>query len=108
MPYFIGGEIPDRKRMSVQTPKSLHDRLELDVRVNTRVQGIDTTAKKVIARNETTDEIYDETYDELILAVGAEPFKPPIPGIDRPGLFSLRNLQDMDSIVAYLDKKESA
>lgn len=107
MPYFIGGEIPDRKRMSVQTPKSLHDRLELDVRVNTRVQGIDTTAKKVIARNETTDEIYEETYDELILAVGAEPFKPPIPGIDRPGLFSLRNLQDMDSIVAYLDKKES-
>jgi NADPH-dependent 2,4-dienoyl-CoA reductase/sulfur reductase-like enzyme/rhodanese-related sulfurtransferase len=105
MPYFIGGEIVDRKQMAVQTPKSLHDRLELDVRVNTRVQKIDTAAKKVEARNENTGETYDEIYDHLILAVGAEPFKPPIPGIDRPGLFSLRSLQDMDNIVAWMDKK---
>lgn len=105
MPYFIGGEIADRKKMAVQTPKSLHDRLELDVRVNTRVQNIDTSTKKVQARNESTGETYEEAYDHLILAVGAEPFKPPIPGIDRPGLFSLRSLQDMDNIVAWMDKK---
>jgi NADPH-dependent 2,4-dienoyl-CoA reductase/sulfur reductase-like enzyme/rhodanese-related sulfurtransferase len=105
MPYFIGGEIADRKKMAVQTPKSLHDRLELDVRVNTKVQKIDTTAKKVSARNESTGEVYEESYDHLILAVGAAPFKPPIPGIDRPGLFSLRSLQDMDHIVSWLDNK---
>eukprot|EP00980_Cylindrotheca_fusiformis_P018461 scaffold6103_cov116-Cylindrotheca_fusiformis.AAC.7 len=105
MPYFIGGEIADRNKMAVQTPKSLNDRLELDVRVNTRVQNIDTKQKQVEALNEATGETYKEGYDHLILAVGAEPFKPPIPGIDRPGLFSLRSLQDMDKIASWLDKK---
>lgn len=105
MPYFIGGEIKNRDEMAVQTPKTLHDKLELDVRVNTRVTKIDTEAKKILAHNEISDDTYEESYDQLILAVGTEPFKPPIPGIDRPGLFSLRNLQDMDAIVAWLDKK---
>jgi NADPH-dependent 2,4-dienoyl-CoA reductase/sulfur reductase-like enzyme/rhodanese-related sulfurtransferase len=105
MPYFIGGEISDRKTMSVQTPQTLHDRLDLDVRVNTRAFDIDTVGKTVRARNEQTGETYNETYDHLILAVGAAPFKPSIPGIDRPGLFSLRSLQDMDTIVQWIDKK---
>ena len=105
MPYFIGQEIQDRSVMAVQTPSSLHDRLELDVRVNTRVFSIDTEQQVVHARNETTGKEYTESYDHLILAVGASPIKPPIPGIDRPGLFSLRNLQDMDAIVAWIDQK---
>lgn len=103
MPYFIGGEITDRKQMAVQTPVSLHDRLNLDVRVNTRVIKIDKVAQKVEARNEETGEVYEESYDHLVLAVGAAPFKPPIPGIDRKGLFTLRNLQDMDAIVEWMD-----
>ena len=107
MPYFIGGEITDRSKMSVQTPKSLHDRLELEVRVNTRVVQIDKDNKKVTAKNEETGKLYEETFDHLILAVGASPFKPPIPGINRQGLFSLRNLQDMDSITQWLDKKSN-
>ena len=105
MPYFIGGEITDRSKMAVQTPQSLHDNLGLDVRVNTRVTKIDTERQSIIAYNEVQGEIYEEHYDHLILAVGAKPFKPPIPGIDRPGLFCLRNLRDMDSIVAWFDKK---
>ena len=107
MPYFIGGEITDRSKMSVQTPKSLHDRLELEVRVNTRVVQIDKDNKKVTAKNEETGKLHEETFDHLILAVGASPFKPPIPGINRQGLFSLRNLQDMDSITQWLDKKSN-
>jgi len=92
--------------MSVQTPQSLRARLNLDVRVNTRVTNIDTAAKSVTARNEATGEEEKISYDELVLAVGAEPFKPPIPGIDRPGNFALRNLQDMDSIVEWIDRKQ--
>ena len=107
MPYFIGGEIKDRAQMAVQTPESLHDRLNLDVRVNTRVIKIDKDNQKVEARNEQTGEVYEETYDHLILAVGAAPFKPPIPGIDRPGLFSLRNLQDMDAIVQWIERESN-
>ncbi|KAL7487887.1 hypothetical protein ACHAW6_013468 [Cyclotella cf. meneghiniana] len=104
MPYFIGGEITDRNQMSVQTPGSLRSRFNIDVRVNTRVVSINTEAKTVTAINETqaSPEKEDFTYDQLVLAVGSEPLKPPIPGINRPGLFVLRNLQDMDNIVAWL------
>jgi len=94
--------------MSVQTPQSLRARLNLDVRVNTRVVKIDTAKKNVTARDESTGAEAVISYDELVLAVGAEPFKPPIPGIDRPGNFALRNLQDMDSIVGWIDKKQKA
>jgi NADPH-dependent 2,4-dienoyl-CoA reductase/sulfur reductase-like enzyme/rhodanese-related sulfurtransferase len=106
MPYFIGGEIKDRHAMAVQTPESLYQTLNIDVRVNTRVHDINTTKKTVTAKNEVNGEIITADYDQLILAVGSEPFKPPIPGIDRPGLFALRNLVDMDHIYAWIDHHE--
>jgi len=102
MPYFIGGEIQDRGSMAVQTPGSLHDRLNIQVRVLQRVTGIDTTHKQLTVTNEAGDHtVYQESYDELILAVGASPLKPPIPGIERPGLFALRNLTDMVRTTAH-------
>ena len=108
MPYYIGGEISDRNKMAVQTPQSLYDRLNVHVRVNTRVTRINTAEQEVQVLDEEKDHFYNETYDELILAVGAEPMKPPIPGINRPGLFSLRNLEDMDRIVQWMEKKSTS
>lgn len=102
-PYFIGGEITNRNGMAVQTPASLKARLNLDVRVNTTVTKLDTASQTVTCTHNVTGESYEEAYDQLVLAVGAAPLKPPIPGIDRPGLFSLRNLQDMDRIVAWMN-----
>lgn len=109
MPYFIGGEITDRNQMSVQTPASLKARLNIDVRVNHRALDIDTKLKNVTVRHEKTGELMTFDYDHLVLAVGAEPFLPPIKGIDRPGLYALRNLDDMDNIVHWIDhmKKKS-
>lgn len=101
MPYFIGGEIRDRSSMAVQTPTSLHRRLRITVRVLQRVTAIDTANKQLTVTSEAADQTtYTESYDELILAVGASPLKPPIAGIDRPGLFSLRNLTDMVSLLS--------
>jgi NADPH-dependent 2,4-dienoyl-CoA reductase/sulfur reductase-like enzyme/rhodanese-related sulfurtransferase len=103
MPYFIGGEITDRNQMSVQTPASLKARLNIDVRVNHRLTNVDAAAKIVTITNEKTGETFTSNYDHLVLAIGAEPFKPPIKGIERPGLFSLRNLDDMDNIVNWIE-----
>jgi len=98
MPYYIGGEITNRSSMAVQTPASLHNRLNITVKVLQRVTAIDTAHKQLTVTNEAGDHsTYNESYDELILAVGASPLKPPIAGIDRPGLFALRNLTDMVS-----------
>ncbi len=103
MPYFIGGEITDRNQMAVQTPEALRRRFNIDVHVNTRVTNIDTENKTVTATDETQPNSQTTiSYNELVLAVGSEPLKPPIPGISRKGLFALRNLQDMDAIVEWL------
>ena len=92
--------------MAVQTPASLKARLNLDVRVSTTVTQIDTKQQWVVCQP-VDGTAYNESYDQLILAVGAAPLKPPIPGIDRPGLFSLRNRQDMDNIVAWMEKAKA-
>ena len=107
MPYFIGGEIKDRNTMAVQTPASLDAKLKIDVRVNVRVTAIETDKKSITAKNERSNAVFSEHYDELVLAVGAEPLKPPIPGINLPSLFSLRNLEDMDKIDAWISKVQS-
>lgn len=104
LPYHIGGEIADRKKLLVTTPERLHARFRLDVRVRSSVESIDRAAKKVRIRDLASGREYDETYDKLILSPGAAPLRPPIPGVDLPGIFTLRNLQDMDRIKATVDK----
>jgi NADPH-dependent 2,4-dienoyl-CoA reductase/sulfur reductase-like enzyme/rhodanese-related sulfurtransferase len=104
LPYHIGGEIADRKKLLVTTPERLHARFRLDVRVRSSVEAIDRAAKKVRIRDLASGRDYEESYDKLILAPGAAPLRPPIPGVDLPGIFTLRNLQDMDRIKASLDK----
>jgi NADPH-dependent 2,4-dienoyl-CoA reductase/sulfur reductase-like enzyme len=104
LPYYLGGEIADREKLLVVTPERLRTRLNLDVRTRTSVEAIDRAAKKVRAREIASGREYQEAYDKLILAPGAAPIRPPLPGIDLPGVFTLRNLQDMDRIKAKLDQ----
>lgn len=98
LPYFIGGEIVERAKLLVTTPDRLRSRFKLDVRPRSSVDAIDRSAKMVRVRDLATGAEYEESYDKLILAPGAAPLRPPIPGIDLPGVFTLRNLQDMDRI----------
>jgi NADPH-dependent 2,4-dienoyl-CoA reductase/sulfur reductase-like enzyme/rhodanese-related sulfurtransferase len=104
LPYYLGGEISERDKLLVVTPERLRTRFKLDVRVRTMVEAIDRAAKKVRARDLTSGREYEESYDKLILAPGAAPIRPPLPGIDLPGVFTLRNLQDMDRIKTKLDQ----
>lgn len=103
MPYFIGGEIDDRKKLNVQTPQSLKAMLNLEVRARSEVLSIDAKAKILQVMDLSTGKEYAESYDELVLSLGAKPFLPPIPGIERPGNLTLRNLEDMDKIVSWID-----
>lgn len=103
LPYYVGGEIFERKKLLVTTPELLQTRFNLDVRTRTSVERIDRSAKKVHVRDLASSREYEETYDKLILAPGAAPLRPPIPGIDLPGIFTLRNLQDVDRIKERVD-----
>lgn len=94
LPYYVGGEIKDSADLLLQTPESLRKRFNLDVRVCSEVIRIDRQAKTVEVRNHQTGETYRERYDALLLAPGAAPIKPRIPGIDRPGIFTLGSIPD--------------
>ena len=102
LPYYVGGEIAERGKLLVQTPQKLHERFALDVRVNTEAISIDRPARKVELRNTQTGEVTHETFTDLILSMGAAPLRPPIPGIDRAGHFSVRSVVDVDAITDWI------
>lgn len=108
LPYHIGGEIPDRAKLLVQTPERLRNVMNLDVRVQSEVIAIHRDRREVEVRSHATGETYFEKYDALVLAPGAAPLRPPIPGIDRPGHFTLRNIPDTDAIQAWLAARPGA
>lgn len=101
LPYYVGGVITDRQALLLQTPSSLDARFGIDVRVDTEAVAIDRAAKRVRVRNLTTGQEYTESYDSLVLAPGAAPFVPPIPGAERA--LTLRNLADTDRMAAAVD-----
>ena len=104
LPYHIGGAIPDRDSLLLQTPESLGRSLALDVRTGQDVIRIDRDAREVEVRDLAQGRTYRESYDKLVLCLGAEPVRPPIPGADDPRVDVLRNIPDMDRIIAQLDK----
>ncbi|MDO4790379.1 MAG: FAD-dependent oxidoreductase [Porphyromonas sp.] len=102
LPYYIGGVIEERDRLFVHTPESFAEMLHLDVRVESEVLRIDRSAKEVEVRC-ADGSTYMEKYDKLLLSPGALPVVPPLPGIDNPGIFTLRNVEDTDAMKQYLD-----
>lgn len=100
LPYHIGGEIVDRAKLALQTPESLSSLLNIHVRASTEAIAINRAAKTVTIRSLSSGTTETLSYDKLILAPGARPLRPPLPGIDSPRVLTLRNLQDMDRIKA--------
>lgn len=102
LPYYIGGTIGDRQSLLVQTPEAFRARFNVDVRTGSDVVKIDRAKKTVTVRAVKTGKESVEKYDKLILSPGAEPVKPPIPGIDHPNIFTLRSIPDTDRIKKFV------
>ncbi len=104
LPYHIGGTIEDRDKLLVQTPQSMKDRFNLDVRIETEVLSINTQDKTVTVHNRRLNTDYVQKYDQLVLSPGARAFVPPFPGADHPLVYTLRNIPDMDKIIQKIDQ----
>ena len=102
LPYFVGGEIVEQDSLLLQTPETLRARFNLDARVNTEVLEIDRATQTVKVRESFSGREYPQPYDALVLSTGASPLRPPIPGIERPGHFSVRNIPDVERIAAWI------
>lgn len=102
LPYYIGDVITEREKLFVQTASGFRNRFAIDVRVQSEVIALDPINKNVSVKNLITGEEYIETYDKLVLSPGAEPVRPPLPGIQEQGIFTLRNVGDTDRIKNYV------
>ena len=103
LPYHIGEVIPDRAKLLVTTADRLRERFNLDVRANSEVVSIDRKKKVVVIHDLKSGKSYEEPYDKIILAPGAAPIRPAIPGADLPHVYTLRNLVDTDRIKQAVD-----
>ncbi len=104
LPYHVGGKIEQEASLLVATEQTFREQFAIDVRTLCEVIGISAAKKTVDLKNHVTGEITTESYDKLVLSPGAAPIRPPLPGIDLPGIFSVRTVPDARAIREWLDR----
>ena len=103
LPYYIGGVIEDEAELTLQTPASFWQRFRIDMRVNHEVIKIDPDRKTVEVRNLISGDVFEESYDKLLISTGASPVKPELTGMDDDRFLSLRTVEDTFKIRKYVD-----
>ncbi|MEL7649936.1 MAG: FAD-dependent oxidoreductase [Sedimentibacter sp.] len=105
LPYHIGDVIKERDSLLVTTPEAMSKKYNVDVRIDSEVTAIDKENKKVTVKKVKTGEIYEESYDTLVISTGSSPLKPPIEGINSPGIFTLWTVPDTDEIKKFIKER---
>ena len=104
LPYYIGDVITDPEELTLQTPESFFSRFRVDMKVRHEVTAIHPKRKTVSVKNLETDEVFEESYDKLILSPGAKPTQPRLPGVGIDKLFTLRTVEDTFRIKEYINQ----
>jgi NADPH-dependent 2,4-dienoyl-CoA reductase/sulfur reductase-like enzyme/rhodanese-related sulfurtransferase len=107
LPYFVGNVIKEEQNLIIATPELFRDRFKIEVRLQSEVVAVDRKNSRIRVKNLRTGEMYHEKYDALVLAPGASPIKPTMPGIDLPGIFSLRTIPDSRQIKAWINGRNA-
>jgi NADPH-dependent 2,4-dienoyl-CoA reductase/sulfur reductase-like enzyme len=102
LPYYIGGVIEEKENLLLETPYTLKEKFNLDVRVKSEVVSINREKKEIKIKNIETNDEYTESYDKLLISTGAKPFVPDIKGLEEAGYLTLRNIEDMEKISSYI------
>ena len=102
LPYYIGGVIEERDKLFVQTPEAFSTRFRVDVTYRKRSEFSLTGKERQMTIRQSSEDTYEESYDKLVISTGASPVRPPLPGIDLSGIFTLRNVTDTDRIKEYI------
>lgn len=103
LPYYIGGTITDKGDLTLQTPESFYQRFRVNMRVHHEVVSINKENKTVTVKNLESGEVFDESYDKLIISTGAKPIKPSFDGMAADNIFTLRTVEDTFKIKEYVD-----
>ena len=103
LPYFVGDVIADEKKLLVASAETFHERFRIVVHTETEATEIRREDRRLVVRDLRSGETREEPYDALVLAPGAAPVRPPLPGIDTPGVFAVRTIPDSRRIRDWID-----
>ena len=106
LPYHVGGVIEEESKLLVATEQIFRAIFSIDVQTNCETVAINRAKKTVDLKNVLTGEVTTEPYDKLVLSPGAAPIRPPLPGIDLPGIFSVRTVPDARTIREWVQGKQ--
>lgn len=106
LPYYLGGVIKERDKLLVAKPEMFRQRFRIDLRTRHEALRIDRVASEVEVREVETGRVYRESYTHLVLSPGASPLRPPLPGLDTEGVFTLRDIPDTDAIDLWLKENQ--
>lgn len=106
LPYYVGDVIRDEEKLLLASPPLFRERFNIDVRTRHEVLAIDRVAGELVVRDLATDSEYREPYDALVLSPGAAPVRPPLPGVDLPGIFTLRSIPDSREIRSWIASRK--
>ena len=104
LPYHVGGVIPKESSLLVANEQYFQANLAIDVRTNCEAIAISPKKKTVDLRNVTSGEVTTESYDKLVLSPGAPSVRPPLPGIELPGIFQVRTVPDVRAIREWIER----
>ncbi len=107
LPYFVGDVIVDESKLLVATPQLFHDRFAIEVRTEHEVTSIERENRTIVVKDLRSGKIHRERYDTLVLAPGASAIRPPFPGVDLPGIFSVRTIPDSRRVRAWISDKDA-
>jgi len=105
LPYYVGDVIADEKKLLVATPGLFRKRFNIDVRTQNEVLSIDRHSQEITIKNRKTGAVYNEGYDALVFSPGSSPIRPPLPGIELPGIFTLRTIPDSRQIREWIAQR---
>ncbi len=103
LPYFVGNVIQRESKLLLASPELFRERFNIEVRIRNEVIGIDRQRREALVRDVDSEREYREPYDALVLSPGASPIRPAWPGIDLPGIFTLRTLPDSEDIRDWIE-----
>jgi NADPH-dependent 2,4-dienoyl-CoA reductase/sulfur reductase-like enzyme len=108
LPYHVGGVIPEESELLVATADMFKALFKVDARVNCEAIAIDPKSKTVDLKDHEAGQVTTESYDKLVLSPGAPSIRPPLPGIDLPGIFAVRTVPDAREIREWVRPKTRA
>ncbi len=103
LPYYVGDVIREEDDLLIASPELFLERFNIEVRLHSEVTAIDRERRVIEVRDSSRGESYSENYDELVLSPGSRPIRPDIPGIDLPGIFSLRTIPDSRMLRQWIE-----